>query len=134
VEISTEKGTQKLYVYSGNEPVKGRVKVSVKKGDKIDHQGMRMDFIGQIGTHTHSLTHSLSVKMRLNNCDLLLHSVLTSLIQEMFYDRGNHYEFTSVTQELAPPGSLTGEQTFDFEFSNPEKPFESYNGINVRVR
>lgn len=49
VEISTDKGTQKLYVYSGNEPVKGRVKVAVKKGDTIEHQGMRVDFIGQIG-------------------------------------------------------------------------------------
>jgi hypothetical protein len=59
---------------------------------------------------------------------------LMFLDEEMFYDRGNHYEFTSVTQELAPPGSLSGQQIFDFEFSNPEKPYESYNGINVRVR
>jgi gamma-glutamylcyclotransferase (GGCT)/AIG2-like uncharacterized protein YtfP len=49
VEISTEKGTQKLYVYTGNEPVKGRVKVTVKKGDTMEHQGLRVDFIGQIG-------------------------------------------------------------------------------------
>jgi vacuolar protein sorting-associated protein 26 len=101
VEVSAEKGTQKLYIYTGNEPVKGRVKVDVKKGDTIEHQGMRVDFIGQI---------------------------------EMFYDRGNHYEFVSVTQALAPPGSITGQQSFDFEFPNPEKPYESYNGINVRVR
>lgn len=53
---------------------------------------------------------------------------------EMFYDRGNHFEFTSLTQELAPAGEFTADKTFDFEFANPEKPYESYNGINVRLR
>lgn len=52
----------------------------------------------------------------------------------MFYDRGNHFEFTSLTQELAPAGEFTADKTFDFEFANPEKPYESYNGINVRLR
>lgn len=50
VEVNTEKGTQKLYLYVGNEPVKGRVNVKLtKEGKKVDHQGMRVDFIGQIG-------------------------------------------------------------------------------------
>lgn len=55
-------------------------------------------------------------------------------IAEMFYDRGNHFEFTSLTQELAPAGEFNADKTFDFEFANPEKPYESYNGINVRLR
>jgi len=53
---------------------------------------------------------------------------------EMFYDRGNHYDFTSVVREIEPPGSLTGNHEYPFEFSTVTKEFESYNGINVRLR
>lgn len=52
----------------------------------------------------------------------------------MFFDRGNHYEFLSLGQELAAPGDLQHPQTFDFNFKNVEKQYESYNGINVRLR
>lgn len=53
---------------------------------------------------------------------------------ELFYDRGNHYEFTSLVRELAPTGELTENKNYDFEFLNVEKQYESYNGINVRLR
>ena len=53
---------------------------------------------------------------------------------EMFFDRGNHYEFLSLVQELAAPGELQHPQTFDFNFKNVEKQYESYNGINVKLR
>uniref|UniRef100_V5GM64 Uncharacterized protein n=2 Tax=Kalmanozyma brasiliensis (strain GHG001) TaxID=1365824 RepID=V5GM64_KALBG len=53
---------------------------------------------------------------------------------EMFYDRGNHYEFLSLVQELASPGEMRAAQNFEFEFKNVEKQYESYNGINVKLR
>lgn len=53
---------------------------------------------------------------------------------ELFYDRGNHYEFLSLVQELATPGEMRSAQTFDFEFKNVEKQYESYHGINVKLR
>ena len=53
---------------------------------------------------------------------------------DLFYDRGNHYEFLSMSQELAASGDLRGAQTYDFEFKNVEKQYESYNGINVKLR
>ena len=53
---------------------------------------------------------------------------------EMFFDRGNHYEFLSLGQELAAPGQLQHPQTFPFNFKNVEKQYESYNGINVKLR
>ena len=37
-------------------------------------------------------------------------------------------------QELAAPGDLQHPQTFDFNFKNVEKQYESYNGINVKLR
>ncbi|EGB03598.1 hypothetical protein AURANDRAFT_59611 [Aureococcus anophagefferens] len=48
---------------------------------------------------------------------------------ELFYDRGNFYDFTCILRELDTPGVL-----YPFDFSNAEKPYESYNGLNVRLR
>ena len=53
----------------------------------------------------------------------------------MFYDRGDHFEFTSVAKELAPAGTIEQEETeYPFDFTDIEKQYESYNGINVRLR
>jgi len=55
---------------------------------------------------------------------------------EMYSDRGNSYEFTSLIQELDEPGELSATKVYDFNFSakSAKKDFESYNGINVRLR
>lgn len=53
---------------------------------------------------------------------------------ELYYDRGNHHEFVSLEKDLARPGELTQSQTFDFEFTHVEKPYESYTGQNVKLR
>ena len=53
---------------------------------------------------------------------------------ELYYDRGNHHEFTSLVKELARPGELTQSTSYSFEFLNVEKPYESYTGANVRLR
>jgi vacuolar protein sorting-associated protein 26 len=55
-------------------------------------------------------------------------------VTELFYDRGHHHEFLSLSQELASPGDLRQAQTFDFLFKNVEKQYESYLGINVKLR
>eukprot|EP01147_Barroeca_monosierra_P002067 gene2067-5126_t len=53
---------------------------------------------------------------------------------ELFFDRGTNHEFSSVIKELAPPGEMTRNQTFSFEFKNVEKPYETYTGINAKLR
>eukprot|EP00735_Rhodelphis_limneticus_P006242 TRINITY_DN18622_c0_g1::TRINITY_DN18622_c0_g1_i1::g.1076::m.1076 TRINITY_DN18622_c0_g1::TRINITY_DN18622_c0_g1_i1::g.1076 ORF type:complete len:332 (+),score=121.45,sp/Q55CA0/VPS26_DICDI/65.13/5e-134,Vps26/PF03643.10/1.3e-120,Arrestin_N/PF00339.24/0.00038,Arrestin_N/PF00339.24/1.8e+02,Arrestin_N/PF00339.24/4.3e+03,Arrestin_C/PF02752.17/1.7e+03,Arrestin_C/PF02752.17/0.064,Arrestin_C/PF02752.17/7e+02,GbpC/PF08363.5/0.011 TRINITY_DN18622_c0_g1_i1:51-998(+) len=53
---------------------------------------------------------------------------------ELFYDRGNHYEFTQLVRDLESPGEVTGTKKYPFDFSSVEKMYESYNGINVRLR
>lgn len=63
----------------------------------------------------------------LNFCDF--HSLL-----ELFYDRGNHHEFTSLVKELVKPGEMTTNGSYKFEFVNVEKPYESYTGKDVRLR
>ena len=50
----------------------------------------------------------------------------------MFY--GNQYEFTSLVRELDAPGELIQTKTYPYEFAAVEKHYDSYNGINCRLR
>ncbi|KAF5290093.1 hypothetical protein FQA39_LY14874 [Lamprigera yunnana] len=103
VEVKTEDGKKELMLlYYDGETVSGKVNVSLKKaGSKLEHQGIKIEFVGQI---------------------------------ELFYDRGNHHEFTSLVKELARPGEMIAHTSYPFEFSCVEKPFEVYTGCNVRLR
>jgi len=102
-ELKTEDGKkEKYYLYYDGETVAGKVNITLKKpGTKLEHQGIKIEFFGQI---------------------------------ELYYDRGNHHEFTSLVKELARPGEMTTSTSFDFEFLQVEKPYESYTGSNVRLR
>ena len=84
----------------------------------MKHDGIKIDFVGSIGTQSALVLETLAEIYRL----------------ELFYDRGNHYEFLALSQELAAPAELKAAQTFDFEFKNVEKAYESYHGINVKLR
>ncbi|KAI8540517.1 hypothetical protein RHMOL_Rhmol09G0269500 [Rhododendron molle] len=53
---------------------------------------------------------------------------------EMYFDRGNFYDFTSLVRELDVPGEIYERKTYPFEFSMVEMPYETYNGVNVRLR
>ena len=57
-----------------------------------------------------------------------------ALVAELLHDRSNTYEFTSLVRELEVPGELQGTKSFPFEFTSVEKQYESYDGINVRLR
>ena len=49
-------------------------------------------------------------------------------------DKNHNSIFTQLVRDLEPPGSLTDNMSYDFAFNRVEKQFETYNGINVRVR
>lgn len=53
---------------------------------------------------------------------------------EMLYDRENSQEFTNLERMLEDPGVLTGRSQYPFEFTNVEKIYDTYSGINVRLR
>ncbi|KAI0561797.1 Arrestin [Gracilaria domingensis] len=53
---------------------------------------------------------------------------------EMMYDRENSQEFTSLERLLDDPGTLTGTKDYRFEFTNVEKTYDTYSGINVKLR
>lgn len=68
------------------------------------------------------------------DCILCFVQVYSDCVEELFYDRGHHHEFLSLSQELAAPGEMRQAQPYDFNFKNVEKQFESYQGINVKLR
>lgn len=39
-----------------------------------------------------------------------------------------------VVRELDVPGEIYERKTYPFEFSTVEMPYETYNGVNVRLR
>lgn len=53
---------------------------------------------------------------------------------ELLYDRGNPYDFTSLTRDLEAPGELSEGKSYSFDFANVEKQYETYTGANVRLR
>lgn len=57
MEIPTDKGIQQLLVYSDSEPVKGQVRVRPSK--KIEHLGMKVELIGEIGMFVHYTSFAL---------------------------------------------------------------------------
>ena len=58
-------------------------------------------------------------------------NIITS---EIYYDRGNNYEFVKLDRDLARPGDLSQSCSFPFEFLKVVKQYESYTGRNVRLR
>lgn len=53
---------------------------------------------------------------------------------EMLYDRENSQEFTSLLRHLDDPGTLSGVRQYSFQFTNVDKAYDTYSGINVRLR
>lgn len=102
VEVKTGKDQKsKLPLFFDGETVSGNVIIKVKDGKKLEHQGIKIEFIGDI---------------------------------EFFYNRTNHSQFSYLSAELAEAGELKQSVTYPFEFKNVEKQYESYYGINVKLR
>mmetsp|Transcript_36512 Transcript_36512/g.85811 ORF Transcript_36512/g.85811 Transcript_36512/m.85811 type:complete len:305 (-) Transcript_36512:266-1180(-) len=90
---------ENLLVFTDKDPVAGEVTLKLDPGKRIEHVGVKIEFIGMI---------------------------------EMFY--GNYHEFTNLVRDLDAPGELVTTKTYPFDFSNVDKQYDSYNGINVKLR
>jgi vacuolar protein sorting-associated protein 26 len=102
VEFVEDGKKVKNLIYYDGEDVGGTVHIRLKKpGTRIDHQGIRLELIGQI---------------------------------ELYYDRSNHHPFTALSKLLHYPGEITENMSIDFNFPAVDKQYESYNGINVKLR
>lgn len=50
---------------------------------------------------------------------------LVGVIENSF-DKTQNFQFLNLTWELEPPGLLSNDMTYDFDFKNVEKAYESY--------
>ncbi|KAG7022208.1 Vacuolar protein sorting-associated protein 26A, partial [Cucurbita argyrosperma subsp. argyrosperma] len=102
VSLKKENGQMvSIPLFQSQENITGKITVDPLQGKKIDHNGVKIELLGQI---------------------------------EMYFDRGNFYDFTSLVRELDVPGEIYERKTYPFEFSTVEMPYETYNGVNVRLR
>lgn len=53
---------------------------------------------------------------------------------EMTNDKAGGYEFTSLTRELEGTGWMAETKSYPFEFANVDKSYETYAGVNCRLR
>jgi len=94
------------FAYDSSEDVQGTVTLSLPYGKRIDHLGIKVEFVG-----------------RIDMSPLAVH------------DGRAHYDFVSLGKELAPPGTIFAPSIkFPFLFKTIEKPYETYHGRNVSVR
>jgi vacuolar protein sorting-associated protein 26 len=95
-----------IFAYEQHQDVSGVVTLTMPPGKKLEHLGIKIQFIGRIDM-------SFGVN-----------------------DTGRpHYDFVSLSKELAPPGILYQSHTeIPFLFRNMDKEHESYRGRNVSVR
>jgi vacuolar protein sorting-associated protein 26 len=95
-----------VFAYEQHEDISGVVTVHVPPGKKLEHLGIKIQFIGRI-----DMSYGVN-------------------------DTGRpHYDFVSLSKELAPPGILFQSITeMPFLFRNMDKEHESYRGRNVSVR
>lgn len=94
---------------------------------------------GQVGASYFSKLHLISwqVSVRVKDGKKITHDgIKVEFIGtiELFHDKTNHHDFLALSQELAGAGDLRSSQTFDFNFKNVEKAYESYHGINVSLK
>lgn len=50
MDINRDGHTEKLPLYIGNETVRGKVLLKVPAGKRIEHGGVKIELLGQIGT------------------------------------------------------------------------------------
>lgn len=79
--------------------------INLKRGKTLDHQGLKLEIIGVIG--------SISQQTLIATMDTT---------------------FLHVTRTLESPGTLADGKTIPFQFLDVDKSYESYYGANIRVK
>lgn len=103
---SSSSWVEASYIYEADDDVKGSVILSLPYGKRVDHLGIKVELVGRI------FLEALAV-----------------------HDGRAHYDFISLSKELAPPGTIYApSMEFAFLFKNVEKSYESYHGRNVSIR
>lgn len=135
-----------LFLLTANDNIAGTLVVKYK-GKKVEHLGIKIELIGQIG-QSKAVSRSLArVRSLLSPYPFALTHFRSHIAlhmprlppcrracAEFMHDSGNPHEFTSLVRDLEDAGEITADKSYNFEFNNVEKNYETYNGNNVRLR
>ncbi|GAB4813587.1 hypothetical protein N2152v2_000633 [Parachlorella kessleri] len=156
VTVKSRKDEQEtLPLYTNKDSVQGEVKVTPIPGKKVDHQGIRVQLLGEIELaaergHPHefvSLGGSVAVAERSHPHEFVSlggsvavaershpHEFVSLGGSVAVAERSHPHEFVSLVRDLSPPGELLTQQTLPFEFNNVEMQYDSYRGLQARLR
>ena len=105
------------------DPLTGTAEIVLGPGKKVEHLGIKVELIGQIGTRNCTI---------FNFCfEISLY--LLSIFSDLLFDKSSAVKFTTIVRELESAGTLVMTKSYPFEF-NVEKAYETYSGVNVRLR
>ena len=115
-EVKDENGRkERFYLYYDGESVAGKVNVTLhrKTGGNFFFQGVTLTWDKSLPRQNLALIE-LWPPGKIEH-----HGIKIEFVGqiELYYDRGNHYEFLSLVKELARPGELTQNTSYDFEFA-----------------
>ena len=93
-------------IYHVEDDVTGRLVINLKKGKKLEHQGIKVELIGRIG----------------------------KFYAEINYERVQTSDFLNLSRELEPAGIISDSVSIPFAFTRVEKQFETFIGRFCRLR
>ncbi len=140
--LSSEIPHEEVYAYDATMDVEGVITLSIPPGKKVEHMGMRVEFVGRIDMV--SLKKLLFTPLFQNTFLFLV--LICFLQQNLFlplkcckstvaFEGRPHYDFISLSKELEAPMTIYDHmRTYPFRFGNIEKVYETYHGKNVSVR
>lgn len=152
VPVTVGGKASELYLFMAQDDVRGTVTVEPPKGkSRLEHMGIKIELIGRIGASgcaacarrgacawgsraRKGVRAHVFLFLRRRAAPRRPPRVRARVRAEVANDRAGRSEFTSLLRELEPAGELSGVRQLPFEFANVEKQFESYDGINVRLR
>jgi vacuolar protein sorting-associated protein 26 len=126
-----------LFAYEAHQDVGGFVTLHVAPGKKIEHLGIKVQFIGRIDMVSRDTgTYIIWVICNAAHSHASLIILVVRSGQGFGVNEGRpHYDFISLSKELMPPGTLYQNiSELPFLFRNMDKEHESYRGRNVSVR
>lgn len=108
IEVKTTKGRKEtLLLYKDGETVKGSITLRPRDSKKVEISGVKVQLLGTIDVQNDAASGSKPTQSD---------------------------DFLSFAQELESFKEINGVETYQFEFRNVEKSYESYRGIHARLR
>jgi len=92
----------------------------------------KKDFI-PLFVENEAVKGTVSIKMEGSGKKIEHTGIKLTMLGTIKASSGNAHDFLSVVKELEPAGILNENKTYNFEFENVERQYESYSGMNISL-